>query len=421
MKLFFKLLQVGGLVFFCILVVCVILFAEGYQYDAESKDVIKKSVVFFEDLPSDCKVFLDGKEIQFSVPGELRVVPTFHEIEIARDGFYPWKKRVEVSENFIVKFPHLEFLPVENNGLFKSVENLANWNLQDVSQVGAFLMNDKLHFGKLHFIDNDQFKIVELPLKFETKKIIPFNNKLIGITKDSRFFVYDMEKEKLISNTKEKFLDLKEYTDDVFAIDSEGRIVRFNDDFSATEIFSRLTEPVKAFGRLQYNDNYLAFSLVNEKNKNIFVVTEPKDGSIIFQEGGVDGGFLDTLDRKRIFYTKEGKLIAYDLEEGKEIFTKKLDAKMLWFSRLGDSFQFLFMDDGLNINFCDEDAENCHKIATLSPVSKGGEALIESSEDGEYFFVAISGQLFRLDLEGNSSLPTFLQNLVSYVFQKELD
>ncbi|MFA6520941.1 MAG: hypothetical protein WCT53_00970 [Candidatus Gracilibacteria bacterium] len=412
MKLFSKLLQVGGLVFFCILVVFVILFTEGYQYDAESKDVIKKNVVFFEDLPKDAKVILDGKEVEFSVPGELRVVPTVHEIEITRNGFYPWKKRVEVSENFIVKFPPLEFLPTENTVLFKSVESMASWSLQNLSQQGVLLINDKLHFGKMYSANDDQFRILEIPLKFKTKKIISFNNKLIGITNDSRLFVYDLEQGKLISNIKDKFKDLKEYADDIFAINEAGKIVKFSNDFSTAEVFARLTEPVKAFGRLQHNGKYLAFSLVNEKNKNIFIVTDPKDGSIVFQEGELSNAFLDNLDKNRIFFTKGNDLTAYDLKEKEDIFKKVLNTKTLWLSRLGSSFQFLFVDDKFNVNFCDEDGENCHQIAKLS-ASKNGQISIESSQDGKEIFAIIAGQLSKLDLEDSSFLPTFLQDLVS--------
>ena len=107
---FFTGLKITGVILFCAGLLITILFAQGYQYNPLKKEIEKKSVIRL-DAPAKSTVLVDGLSVEVSFPVELRVAPGIHEIEISLEGFLPWKRRVAVLEDSVVRFPEIRLLP----------------------------------------------------------------------------------------------------------------------------------------------------------------------------------------------------------------------------------------------------------------------------------------------------------------------
>ncbi|MEK9132947.1 MAG: hypothetical protein AAB606_04540 [Patescibacteria group bacterium] len=424
MKTFFRVLQIGGVVVFCASAIFAILFAEGYQYDPATRDVIKKSVIYFDSLPEDVEVSVDSRNINIGASREIRTAPGAHDIEITKDGFNPWKKRVVVPEDFVVRFPELKIMPIVESGtspqFIKDIEPLAGWSMQSSSEEGVFMSNPKLHFGKYYlFSADDDFRVIELPLKFEFEKVMPFgNNSLVGLTRDNRIFAYDSENQKLVSRKEKDFIDLRVMGGELFVLDKIGNIWTAGQelelaDFSKFHLFATLAQAPTAIERTQRSENLISF-LFKTRNKKSLVVTRD-DGSIIFQKGNLDSAFLD---KQRVFVVADGILEVYDIEKKKELSKRTISKEIVWLSRVGETYQFLFTDSTGEISICDEDFENCNAVAAAAKLA--GNYFIESSQDHDKFIVVIGRTLKLLDLGENSFLPPFLQNLMSSVFSKKI-
>lgn len=162
----YKLLKISGFVTFIAAVIFVILFAEGYQYDRGKGDLVKKSVIYF-DMPfaapdvDERILMVDGAPVSFSFPGELRVTPGVHDIEIRREGFNVWKKRIEIREDSVVRFPEIRLFPIRG---FKPqyLQPVSVFQLRTASEKGVLIEHPYLHFGKYYRLKSDApFEIVE--------------------------------------------------------------------------------------------------------------------------------------------------------------------------------------------------------------------------------------------------------------------
>lgn len=157
------MVQIGGVVFFILAVFVTILFTEGYGFDTVSRELVKKSVVLFEKIPSGASVTVDGKTEDSTFSGELRLASGSYNIEISKPGAMSWKKRVKVPEDSVVRFAEIILFPTNGAVNFiKMQEPRGKWRLQSVSQEGVLLYQANLHFGKwIPFDALDDFAIRE--------------------------------------------------------------------------------------------------------------------------------------------------------------------------------------------------------------------------------------------------------------------
>lgn len=161
-----RFVQIGGLVIFAVTLLATLLFAEGYRYDSESSDIVKKGVIFFEGFSAgeDRKkiVLLNGEPIDVSFPGELRVVPGEYDLEFRHDEYFSWKKHVGVPEDRIVRFAEIQLL-LEKSIKPRILESTDDFSLHSVSNDEVALFNPRLGYVKKYVLDSD--------LKFEIRDV----------------------------------------------------------------------------------------------------------------------------------------------------------------------------------------------------------------------------------------------------------
>ena len=263
-----------------------------------------------------------------------------------------------------------------------------------------------MHFGKYYFLKpGGKFWVKDLPIKSAFSKLTPLSeDNFVGIASKNRFFTYDAEDGKEIFAKNISAVDLKVAGDKTLVLDKAGKVFDVTDGALTSKLFLSLPSIANSFLRVQNIGNYFAF-LISLKNENIFIVAGDS-GEIIFQEGGVDGSYIE---KDKAYYTKNKQLIVFDLKEKKEISRRDINTDVKWLSRIGDSFNFLFLTKDRNLLYCDEDFDNCNHFAKLDSF------FIEASENRSVFIARIKDKFTLLDFAEESFFPQFLEDLISSI------
>lgn len=384
MKYFLRGMQIGGALLFLAIVSFTILFAEGYEFDVEKGDIVKKSVIIFEKIPEGARVFIDKNEAEVSgVSGfaEFRVTPGFHTVTIAHDGFRPFQKSLFVSEDALVRFPEIFFPSLEIFSVSQELE--APGIFQARSGDTLFFANKKLHFGTSFSAGGETTALHEIPLSTAFDQLLlASENVFIGRT-GQRLFRFDREENKLLSAPRElKVRDIAQGADAVYIL-HENQISRVEENFEI-KTFAVLPEESLKIENISDVEDFILFQISGISGSGL-VVTNP-DGSIVFQEKGTDSAFLDGHE---LFFTKRGQLIRYDLKTKSAKTQKMLPKTIKWFSRISKSFNFLFLTGDDELIFCDEDFENCE------PLMKFQFSFLGNSEDRTSFLFG-NGETLKL-------------------------
>ncbi|MBI5413036.1 hypothetical protein HZA42_01645 [Candidatus Peregrinibacteria bacterium] len=420
-KFFVTIFEVIGALVFGAAVLVIILFAEGYQYDSGSNDLIKKGVVYFKGLGNENVnpvVLLDGEKVKVSFPGELRVTPGPHDLKISANGYSPWTKRIIVPEEELLTFPQIRLFPVtleseETMFLANMFEPIAKMKFQSSSEKGVLFTNDAMHYGKFYYLEpKKDFWVSEMTFKPDYSKLLAISDtEFFGLSAKKKLFFYNASSKlftELDKKTKDGFtaVDLKRVENTVFTMDGRGKIFKVKvDDSVEAKPFFAIPEQTESFERIQHVNGMFLF-LIKLKGNTVGLIAD-NGGNILFQEKGITGAYLDG---EKLYYTKGSDLFSQNIAEKKLIAKYQMDSSVIWLSRIGKTFHFLFLTKELQLKYCDEDAKNCHNLIRLD--SKFAEA----SDDGNVFFVFKNGWLTAFDFEEESFLPRFLKNLVSAVF-----
>lgn len=400
-----KILQLVGIFIFAVFVLATILFAEGYQFDIKTRDLVKKSVLYFERVrtPGEVEVHLDGEPVAYSSPLELRVVPGAHEVRMESKDHVPWKKRLVVPEETVLRFPEIRLFPAGQTDFATSLDSVRSLRYHSSSERGIFFANEKLHFGKYYsFEDPNVFWVADIPFFASTVKLMPISKEFwFGITAEGKLFSYDTTLRQHFPVADFSVLDADSYGETLFALDQKGGVWKIGRDEAAAspEFFFRTVGSPHAFKHIEKERGRMLFLF-----DNIALVTDGS-GAILFQESNVSSA---SLDSDLLVYAKDLEFVKFDLKEKKIILRKTLESGVSFLSRIGGTFHFFFQNDKNEIAVCDEDMENCHSFGEID-----APAVFASSEKTRFFAIRQS-ELIMFDFEVNGFLPDFLQNLVSF-------
>lgn len=398
-----KILQLVGVFIFAVFVLATILFAEGYQFDAKTRDLVKKSVLYFERVrtPGEVEVHLDGEPVAYSSPLELRVVPGAHEVRIESKDYVQWKKRIVVPEETVVRFSEIRLFPAGQTDFATSLNSVRLLRYHSSSERGIFFANEKLHFGKYYsFEDQSIFWVADIPFLASTLKLMPISKEFwFGITAEGKLFSYDTTLRQHFPVADFPVLDAAVYGETLFALDQKGGIWKIDRDTASPEFFFRAVGAASAFKHIEKERGRMLFLF-----DNVAVVTDGS-GAILFQESNVKSA---SIDSDLLTYATDGEFVRFDLHEKKIILRKILESRVNFISRIGGTHQFFFQNDKNEIAVCDEDMENCHSFGKIDSFP------IFTTSEKTRFFAIRQGELIMFDFEVSGLFPEFLQNLVSF-------
>ncbi len=119
-KILFSVLALS----FLILAPFIILYAQGIRFDFERKRFCKTGAIYLKVIPKKAKIFLNGKKIKETDPilGSAKIenlLPRKYFLEVKKEGFFSWKKELEVKEE---KVTTAEIILFPQNIVFKEYE-----------------------------------------------------------------------------------------------------------------------------------------------------------------------------------------------------------------------------------------------------------------------------------------------------------
>ena len=242
------------------------LYSWGYRFDIDSKKIVQTGAFYFKVVPRSAQVYLEGKQIKrtdffFGAVLIENLLPKKYEVEIKKDGFYPWRKTLEIKERGVTDAKNIVLVPQnpEFSILTKKAENLffspdgKKVVLKETSEDGWALKllelerNVKSHLVAKKDILKTEVSIFDLNFSSDSKRILLKT----GSKEKLKYTLIDLEKSPIVL----VFLDfLGENTEDVFFHPTDGQklfLLKNGDVFEADlfqkKISPKILENIKSF------------------------------------------------------------------------------------------------------------------------------------------------------------------------------
>jgi len=138
-----------GMILFLITTPLLVLYARGFKFDYKTGTITKTGAMVVKTDPDKAEIYLDGALVGQS-PSNIRfLLPKDYEVEIKKDGYQTWSKRLNVASQFVTWVNSFR----EYIALFLSEPKLTEnfiTNAYSVSKNG----------NEIVFLQNDQYKLL---------------------------------------------------------------------------------------------------------------------------------------------------------------------------------------------------------------------------------------------------------------------
>ncbi len=116
---------------FILIAVPVIFYSQGYAFDFEKRKMVQTGGLFIETSVGDVEIYLSGKlkgktGTIFKNAFKKNLIPKTYQIELKKDGYWPWKKGLEIKEKLTTEIKNVLLLPKipeKQTALEKNVKN----------------------------------------------------------------------------------------------------------------------------------------------------------------------------------------------------------------------------------------------------------------------------------------------------------
>lgn len=112
-----RILTLLGYLGVTVLVVAVtfalVAYGNDYTYDFSTRSIIQKGHVILGSYPNGLKVTVDGKELKKKTPYQAAYKVGVHTFELAKEGFWPWKKIMHVVAGQVTMARYVILIPKE--------------------------------------------------------------------------------------------------------------------------------------------------------------------------------------------------------------------------------------------------------------------------------------------------------------------
>jgi len=336
---------------FCFLVIApsIVFYSWGYRFNFETKKIVKTGAFYFKVLPKSAQIYLtpfDAKGLPAPETKLLKrtdfffgailienLLPKRYEIEIKKDGFYPWKKILEIKENQVTEAKNIVLVPqdIGINPLTKNVEDffpspdekiiilkemsgssntsatasLQDWALKifdldtgvkshlmeskDISKNGEVLLLD-LRFSpdsqrillkamakqqlKYYLLDLSQIpsKLILLDFLDEESKDISFNpanTQELIVFEKGNIYKADFSQKKISAKILENVRSFQISNQDFYYLDASGFLFKADSSFSKQEKINNLPFPLEK--NKDYQINILSPAIFLSDGQKLFL------------------------------------------------------------------------------------------------------------------------------------------------------
>lgn len=271
-----------------------IFYSQGYRFDFKSGKITKTGGLFFKVLPKQSKVYLDGKfkkktDILFGEAFLNDLIPRKYNITIQKEGYFPWKKTLEVKSGVVTEAKKVVLFPknFDFSVWFSDVQDY--FFSPDTKYV--ILKKIKKEGWKLEIVDVKQNTYQELldendlKKEVESEKLFDEKIKLSKIiwNPDSTRILLETELDKKIKYFLKDISDPNKKVLYITFLDN-AKNVSFNPNNAWELFFIKTIKDQPTLFKINYQDSNLLELIANdvlayqESNGNIYWLT--KRGSV---------------------------------------------------------------------------------------------------------------------------------------------
>ena len=107
-------------ILFLIIAPVTVFYSLGWRFNWETKKIVQTGVIYFKIWPKNVQVYLNGEfkkktDIFFSSAHIDNLLPGQYEIEIKKDGYYDWKKTLEIKKREVTEGRNIILIPKNPN------------------------------------------------------------------------------------------------------------------------------------------------------------------------------------------------------------------------------------------------------------------------------------------------------------------
>jgi hypothetical protein len=287
----------------------IILYSQGYRFDFEAKKIVQTGGFYAKTLPKSAEIYINEKlrkktDFLFGTALIKNLLPKNYEIEIKKQGYYPWKKSLEIKEKQVTEAKNVVLIS-KNPDFTLSDKNIKDFwfspNLQ------------KIILKK----ENEKGWVLDIfDVKQETRTLLISENELLGA--DISDLAWSQDSNKVLLKTLNSFFVL-ELTNPfvIFPLDFLGKNVKeiSFDPNNTKKIFSigsstTTNSLLQTDYRKKEISNVILTNLITYKNsgENIYWLS---DKGFLYQSN-FKGKILEVLNSKPLSLKPEANYEIYN-------------------------------------------------------------------------------------------------------------
>ena len=258
------------LILFLITAFLTVFYSMGWRFDWNTRKITQPGIFYFKIWPRSVEVYLDGElreKTDFFFGSILieNLLSKEYEVEIKKEGFHAWKKRLEIKKGEVTETKNIVLIPENPN--FKIITNEVNdfffspdgkkivlkssdWSLK----LFEIDKNVKSHLIDENDISKDEVQLFDLKFSPDSSKVLLE----LGLKEKINYYLLDINESPAVLSPLD-FLDLPEEL--YFSPKNSQKLFIFKEkklrelDLSTKEISSPLLENIITLA-ISYNDIY---------------------------------------------------------------------------------------------------------------------------------------------------------------------
>lgn len=101
-----------SLMFILVVITTVVLVFQAYGFNLDRRgEVVQNGLVFFDSVPDGANIYLNGQEQGKRTNVRLSLTEGQYDIELKKDGYLPWKNRMDLSGGTVERYYYPMLLP----------------------------------------------------------------------------------------------------------------------------------------------------------------------------------------------------------------------------------------------------------------------------------------------------------------------
>ncbi|MBI4708810.1 MAG: PEGA domain-containing protein [Candidatus Portnoybacteria bacterium] len=348
------------LIFYALILVFIIaapatiLYAAGYSFDWQKKQVIKTGAFYLDALPEGGSIYIDGEQ-RGTVPAFInRLTPGKYQIEIKKDGYANWKKNLEIQSQltsearnilFVLKSPTISNVAEDvysisdyfSTSQQKQTKEQASSTIARLADIEAWTLQENtiyylqksnliLYEADVYGLDKKQISFEPLPLSEKGYQIKSLASEIIVFEQGGKLYLLDKDTNAFklladdvlsaeISPDGKKILYWNEH--EVFVFWLKEILVQPNRKAGDKELIDRYSNKIKQAIWLETTNEHIIYIVSGDNGQDQIKITEldSRDARNTYDiySGAVSEISFNAKDKLLYILDNQTKLYSVDL------------------------------------------------------------------------------------------------------------